>query len=319
MRDIKDIFEKVDAILIKSPDENFFYFTRYHGMWENSFAIVFPDKIEVIAPPLEEGKAHFYKNKEEMEKLLKKILNVEKIGFNGAILPHNDFLYLKRLLKVKFVDVSKELKYLRLIKRSDEIAAIKRACRLSLKILDETEVEEKSEKEVVYFIECEMRKRDALPAFPTIVAFGKNTASPHHIPENKKFVTPALIDMGAKYRGYCSDITRSFVEGRGRKLYEIVESGLYLAIDEMRKGAKAKEVYKKVENFFAKYGYKMRHALGHSIGINVHDGYSINEKADFVLKENMVFAVEPAIYLKNYGIRIEEDVVIRKNKAEIIR
>jgi Xaa-Pro dipeptidase len=220
---------------------------------------------------------------------------------------------------VKLVDVSKELKYLRLIKRSDEIAAIKKACRLSLKILNETEMEGKSEKEVVYFIECEMRKRDALPSFPTIVAFGKNTASPHHIPENKKFVTPALVDMGARYNGYCADITRTFVEKRGKKLYEIVESALYLAIDEMREGVKAKEVYKKVEKFFAKHGYKMRHALGHSIGINVHDGYSINENADFVLKENMVFAVEPAVYLKNYGIRIEEDVVIRKNRAEIIR
>lgn len=316
---MKEVFEKVDAIVIKTPDENFFYFTRRHGMWENSYAIIFPEKVEIIAPPLEEGKAHFYKNKDEMEKLLKEFLNVARVGFNGEKLSYRDYRYLKSITKARFVDVSKELKKMRLVKRKEEIEAIYKANRITRSIVENIEMDGKSEKELAAEIECGFLRKNATNAFPTIVAFGKHTASPHHLPSRKRFVTPALIDAGAKYMGYCADLTRSFVKRGGKKLYEIVEEALYMAIDEMEEGKKARDVYEIVEKFFEKHGYKMRHALGHSIGINVHDGFSLSKKADFMLEENMVFAVEPAVYLKNYGIRIEEDVVIKAGKARIIR
>jgi len=125
--------------------------------------------------------------------------------------------------------------------------------------------------------------------------------------------------MGARYRNYCSDITRTFVERRGRKIYEIVEEALNIAIDEMVEGVKASEVVKKVEDFLKKHGRGMRHSLGHSIGIEVHDGFSLSSASNFILKENMVFAVEPAIYTAGMGVRIEEDVIVKKGKAEIIR
>ena len=316
---MKEVFEKVDAIVIKTPDENFFYFTRRYGTWENSYAIIFPEKVEIIAPPLEEGKAHFYKNKDEMEKLLKEFLNVARVGFNGEKLSYRDYRYLKSITKARFVDVSKELKRMRLVKRKEEIEAIYKANRITRSVVENIEMDGKSEKELAAEIECGFLRKNATNAFPTIVAFGKHTASPHHLPSRKRFVTPALIDAGAKYMGYCADLTRSFVKGRGKKLYEIVEEALYMAIDEMEEGRKAGDVYEIVEKFFEKHGYKMRHALGHSIGINVHDGFSLSKKADFMLEENMVFAVEPAVYLKNYGIRIEEDVVIKAGKARIIR
>ncbi|HEC76251.1 MAG TPA: aminopeptidase P family protein [Thermoplasmatales archaeon] len=316
---MNEIFEKVDAVLVKTPDSNFFYFTGLEGMWENSFAVVFPDKVEVIAPPLEKGDAHFYKGKKEMEKLLIEIVCGEKIGFDGKKLSYGDYKYLKKLLKCSFVDVGNEIKKMRLIKRRDEVEKIRRACRISLKVFEEIDFNNKREKEVSALIEYKFRMRDAYPAFNTIVAFGKNTSFPHHIPTNKKFVFPSLIDTGAKYKGYSSDITRSFVKRKGRKLYELIESILYEIINEMHAGKKANEIYEMAENFFNKYGYSMRHALGHSIGIDVHDGFSINKRSDFVLKENMVFAIEPAIYLKSYGLRIEEDVIVRKNRGEIIR
>ena len=316
---MKEVFEKVDAIVIKTPDENFFYFTRHHGMWENSYAIIFPEKVEIIAPPLEEGKAHFYKNKDEMEKLLKEFLNVARVGFNGENLSYRDYRHLRSITKARFVDVSKEIKKMRLVKRKEEIEAIYRANRITRSIVENIEMDGKSEKELAVEIECGFLRKNAKNAFPTIVAFGKHTSFPHHLPSRKRFVMPALIDAGAKYMGYCADLTRSFVKGRGKKLYEIVEEALYMAIDEMEEGRRAGDVYEIVEKFFAKHGYRMRHALGHSIGINVHDGFSLSKKADFMLEKNMVFAVEPAVYLKNYGIRIEEDVVIKAGKARIIR
>ena len=319
---MKKIFEKVDAVIIANTemkDENFLYFTRLHGLWENSFAIIFPDKIEIVAPPLEEGNAYWYTTKEEMQRLLKKILSVEKVGFNGAHLAYNQVVYLKKLLDCNLVDISNDLKSLRLIKRKDEIDAIRKACRISLKIIENIDITMKKENEIASKIEQKMRKMNALPAFNTIVAFGKNSAIPHHIPTNKKCVMPALIDLGAKYGGYASDITRSFVGRSGKRVYEIVEEALYRGLDEIHDGVQARDVYKSVGKILRKHGYGFRHPLGHSVGIKVHDGFPIHQRSDFMFKENMVFAIEPAVYVKRYGIRIEEDIIIRKDKVEIIR
>ncbi|RLF50396.1 MAG: aminopeptidase P family protein, partial [Thermoplasmata archaeon] len=166
-------------------------------------------------------------------------------------------------------------------------------------------------------IKCMLAKKNAEEAFKTIVAFGKNSSMPHHMPSNKKFLFPALIDMGARCESYCADITRTFMKKKNKK-YEIIEEALYLAIDSMEAGIKASQVYNKVEKFLDRHGIKMIHALGHSIGIKVHDGLAINKKANFEIKENMVFAIEPAAYFKKYGIRIEEDVLIKNGRARII-
>ncbi len=313
----KKIFEKIDAIFIKTPDENFYYFTNLDGIWENSFAIVYPDRIEVISPPLEEANVNFYRNKKELGKILKEMLAVDKIGFNGSKLSYKDFVYLKKITKAKLIDISDEIKKIRVIKNKEEINLIRKACKISHYIINNMELEG-NEKQMAIKIECEIRRKGAEPAFPTIVAYGKNSSIPHHMPTNKKFSMPALIDFGARYKKYCSDLTRTFIAKRGKKVYEIVETALYMAIDEMTEGIKAKEVYEKIEKYFKKCGYKMRHALGHSIGLLVHDGFSLSKEESLILRENMVFAVEPAIYTKNYGIRIEEDVIIRKNKAEVI-
>jgi len=321
---MKRLFEMVDAVLIANTtvrDENFFYVTRLPGMWEHSFAIVFPERVEIIAPPLEEGVSHTYTNRKEMESLLKKMVDVERIGFNGERLPYNHFRYLKKLLGGKWIDVSRALNEQRVVKKRDELQLIRKACRISLSIMEEVEQggEGMSERELAADIEHKMRRNNAYPSFDTIVAYGIHTASPHHTPTNKQWMLPALIDMGACYRGYSSDITRSFVGRKGKKLHEVVEHALHMAVDEMREGVSAGSIYKLVEDYFGRYGYRMRHALGHSIGIHVHDGFSITGNADFVFRENMVFAVEPAVYLKRYGIRIEEDVVVGKHKAMIIR
>ena len=313
------MFEKVDAVIVKTPDASFFYFTGLEGTWESSYAIVFPDAVEVVAPPLERGRAHFYTSRKEMEALLKELATAEKIGFNSRGLSHADYLYLKKIIGGKWIDVGKEIMEARVVKRKSEVALIRRACRETKRIMDSLSLESKSEAEVAAEAEYEMRKRGMKAAFDTIVAFGKNSSSPHHTAGKKSYAMPAILDMGARYRNYCSDITRTFVERRGRKIYEIVEEALNIAIDEMVEGVKASEVVKKVEDFLKKHGRGMRHSLGHSIGIEVHDGFSLSSASNFILKENMVFAVEPAIYTAGMGVRIEEDVIVKKGKAEIIR
>ncbi len=310
----------VDVIFIKNgacKDENFFYFTGLDGLWENAIAIVYPEKVEVLSPPLEK-EGIFYHSRQELEKLLKEMLDGRKVGFNGEALSYNEINYLKKVVNAKLVNVSKELKKARLVKERDEIEKIRKACKIAVDVVNEIEFVDKTENEIAGEVEFMMKKKNAKPAFDTIVAFGKNTSIPHHMPTNKKFVMPSLIDLGAKYKSYCSDITRSFVYKMGKRVYEIVEEALYIAIDEICEGAVAKDVYKKIEEFFKKHSFSMLHGLGHSLGLKVHDGYAINKEARFIFKENMVFAIEPAIYTKRFGIRIEEDIIVKKNKAEVI-
>lgn len=319
---MKKLFETVDVICIANTtmiDEHFFYFTQMHGMWEHSIALVFPNHVEVIAPPLEEGNAHVYHTKEEMEQFLKDLASCERIGFNGTRLPYKHFKYLKKIVGSTWIDVNSQLEALRVIKKPNERAAIKKACHMTQIIVNLVSLEGKREKDVAVEIEQSMRQIGVKPAFDTIVSFGSNTASPHHTPGNRRDAKPAFVDLGASYKGYASDITRSYVGYHGRRLYEIVEQALHLAVDEMRDGVFANEIYHVIENYLDSYGYHMRHALGHSIGIHVHDGFPLTKTADFQLRENMVFAVEPAVYLKRFGIRIEEDVIVGKKRATVIR
>ena len=314
------MFEEIDAILIKNSsmpfiDENFFYFTGIEGM-EESIAIITPDGIEIIAPLLEKRDGIIvYKSRKERDEILKKMLHGKKVGINGKAMVYEDYIHFKKMFDL--VDVGKRLQMKRAIKSREEIKKIKKAVRITKEILKKIELEGRSERDVANEIKCMLAKKNAEEAFKTIVAFGKNSSMPHHMPNNKKFLFPALIDMGARYESYCADITRTFMKKKNKK-YEIIEEALYLAIDSMEAGIKASQVYNKVEKFLDRHGIKMIHALGHSIGIKVHDGLAINKKANFEIKENMVFAIEPAAYFKKYGVRIEEDVLIKNGRARII-
>jgi Xaa-Pro dipeptidase len=131
------------------------------------------------------------------------------------------------------------------------------------------------------------------------------------------------LDFGAKYNRYCSDITRAFVAGNASKyhkeVYETVYEAQQIAFESLRAGIDGKDVYKKVENFIAstKFKGKFIHSLGHGLGLTVHDYGFLASNQSLKLKENMVFTVEPGIYIKGWGgIRLEDDVLIKKNGIE---
>jgi len=314
-----DLFKGIDAILIKNAslpfiDENFFYFTGIDGM-EESIAVITPDRVEIIAPLLEKRDGiTVYRSRKERDEILKKLLRGKKVGINGKALVYEDYKHFKKMFDL--VDISKRLEMKRAIKSNEEIKRIRKAVRITKDVMKEIEFEGKSEMEVANEIKCMLARRNAGEAFETIVAFGKNSSMPHHKPGRKKFVMPALIDMGARYESYCADITRTFM--KKNKRYEVIEEALYLAIDSIQAGMKASELYRKVEQFLDRHGIKMIHALGHAIGIKVHDGLTISKKANFEFENGMVFAIEPAGYFKKYGIRIEEDILIKNGRARIM-
>jgi len=340
--------EQVDCILIKNSDEpfidvNFFYVTRLDkGLFEGSVAILYPDgNIKLIVSELElettkQAKAEIksYKNKKEYKEILNSsISSFRNIGLNFNGISHKDYYKLKdEFPKINFLDVSESFQKSRLIKDEQEINLIKKACRISDKVMEKVpEILNIGMKEYELSAEIDylMQKNGAdKTSFETICSFGKNSSEPHYSHGDKKLTKGDFIlcDFGACFRKYNSDITRTFVFGKAssqqKEMHKIVLDAQKIAFNAINPGLKACDIHNKVKSFIDSSRYKDRfiHSTGHSLGLAVHDGGArLGSDCDLGLKENMVFTVEPGIYLPGYGgVRIEDDVLIKKSGIEVL-
>ena len=148
---------------------------------------------------------------------------------------------------------------------------------------------------------------------------------PHAIPGDRKIEAGDVItiDMGCSYNGYCSDMTRTiFVDNLQKnikEIYDLVLDNQLIALEEMKDGAIIKIIAKVIEGNFRVNGHDIMHALGHGIGMNVHEDPIISSKSERNLKQNMVVAVEPGIYVPGkYGVRIEDTILITKEGTETL-
>lgn len=348
---VKRIFdnldEDVDAIYIRTStepivDKTFFYVTGFRsGLFESSTALLFPDAdMEVMVPPLEETSAQGYglkltvvPRRAEIGEHLKAMLKgCKRIGINTPEVSYAAVQELQTALpKVKLVDVSKAVLRARLVKDDDEIRQIKKACNVASRVAREIPdflAEGMDELKVAAEINHRMQLHGALePSFTTISSFGKNSAEPHYTAGKKKLKQGqfALFDYGARVGRYVSDITRTFVCGRPkprmREMYDVVLEAQRIGIDMMVEGNNGRDVHTAVDEYINGTPFKGRfiHSTGHSIGLSVHDGGVIHNLIDQPLEDGMVFTVEPGVYLPGYGgVRIEDNVVVRKGKAQVL-
>ena len=217
----------------------------------------------------------------------------------------------------------------RQIKDSTEVALMRKAGQIAKKALEKVLPKIYSgikETELSAMLDYEMKKLDAMPAFETIVAFGSNSAMPHHRPTDRKLKKndTILIDFGAKFKGYCCDITRCFAVGKASKLYEKVYKTVFAAqqaaIKTIRAGQPliaadnaAREIIKSSK--LPVYG----HGTGHGLGLEVHESPTISILSKDNFKQGNVITIEPAVYLPGkFGVRIEDDVLVAKDGYEII-
>jgi Xaa-Pro aminopeptidase len=171
----------------------------------------------------------------------------------------------------------------------------------------------------------------AEPSFPAIVASGPgNSAVPHARPTGRK-LSPGdlvIVDWGARYKGYCSDMTRSFLipggggrQAAGRRLWDTVLQANNRAIAEARAGMKLKDVDNSARYVIkqAGYGEYFTHGLGHGTGLDVHEKPVLSARYPGLLAEGMVFTVEPGIYLPGTGgVRIEDMVLIERGRPRVL-
>ncbi|MFH0949344.1 MAG: Xaa-Pro peptidase family protein [Candidatus Aenigmatarchaeota archaeon] len=312
----------LDMILIKnsaSADPNFFYVTGIDmGEFPGACLIVYPNKMKAIVSLLD---AHIAKSHGIPFTLLKRKMKLPvkgRIGINYEFITKVDFDF----IKARKIDISKDLGVLRSVKTKKEITTIKKSCDISSKIMEEIADFIKPglrENEIAGKIEQLIIKNNCCSAFHTIVASGANSANAHHSTGNKKIKKGELIvvDFGAAYRKYCSDITRTFIIGKPNKkqasIYQTVKESQQMAFDQLKAGNDGKIIYESVKDFLdKKYPKRFIHGLGHGLGLEVHDFPA--DIGRTVLKENMVFTIEPGIYMPHLGgVRIEDDMLITKN------
>ncbi|MBI2529630.1 MAG: aminopeptidase P family protein [Candidatus Diapherotrites archaeon] len=333
---LSEVFGKVDCMLFRNSencaDANFYYFSQLPKLHFNSdfLTVQKSGKKILLASKFDDALKHSgsiiqkrFSSEKELHALLKKYLGGKRIGVNFASYPHSNFLALKKILKnKKFIDISQGLGKIRAVKGTSEIKKIKEACKITLGIYRHIENFVKagiSEIEILNEINKQMIMHNCLEAYPSVVAFGENSAVPHHVPGSRKLRRGDLLlmDVGVSYQNYCSDITRCYAIGRAseaqKEIYAKVKSALDCAISSIKQNANPSALYKVAEK---ELGRKMPHAIGHGIGIEAHDFPSLGIKAKDLLKSNNVLAIEPAIYIpKKFGIRLEDDVIVKKGNC----
>lgn len=266
---------------------------------------------------------------------LKEILIRHKIK---NILLENEFVSLEKYKKIKSflkeisVNLIEEnilnpvINDLRIVKTELEIKKIKTAQEISEYAFGEVLKEIKlgmTEKEIASKLDYLMKKNGAIgQAFETIVLSGKNSSLPHGVPTDKKIESGdfVLIDMGANFEGYCSDMTRTFAvksaSQEQKKVYDIVLKAQEKALSLLKSGIKAKNIDKAAREIIERTEYKGKfgHALGHGVGLDIHESPNLSIKSDQILKEGMAVTVEPGIYIENkFGVRIEDMVLVKKD------
>jgi Xaa-Pro aminopeptidase len=214
---------------------------------------------------------------------------------------------------------------LRRVKDEEELGAIAEASKLADEVMRwtlEQGLAGRREREVARATEARIRELGGDPSFPAIVAAGPNGALPHAEPGEREIGRGELVvfDMGAQLDGYCSDGTRTFATGdpgeEGGAVYEVVRQAQAAALEAIHAGVKGEDPDSAARSLIddAGYGENFGHALGHGVGLEVHEGPRLAQRSDDLLAPGEVVTVEPGVYLAGkLGVRIEDLVVVTED------
>jgi len=310
--------EDLDGIMLLKP-ENITYIAGFRPSSDS--ILLLNDKPLLLTSKLDINEA-LEKSSipvEELQSLkdVKKKIQLGKLGVENSM----SLQTYKKLCKDFKIELTDIIERFRVLKSKTEIQNIEGAIKIaenSVKNLSLSISENKAAAELEY----NMRVRGSIrPAFETIVASGTRSSLPHASTSSEKIERPLVIDWGAIYHNYCSDMTRTIVNSEEQEeVWEIVLEAQKDAINTIKPGIKASYIDKVARSVIEEYGYVdcFIHSTGHGVGLEVHENPYLSVKNEGKFEKGMVVTVEPGIYLKGkFGVRTE-DMVLIKNRAKIL-
>lgn len=343
LRDLM-IDEGLDAILISNP-ENRRYFSGFTGSAGYLFITLVESVLATDFRYLEQ--ANLQTTDFRVQRIgpglvwftdLASQAGVKEIGFESHsmnVATHKGFIdaidSLSPANPIHLIDMRESIDKLRATKYDEELLLLKKAIDITDQAFEDISVGIKpglTEAEVSWRLEKSMRELGAEGlAFDTIVGAGPNGALPHHRADDTviRDGQPVVIDMGAKYEGYCADLTRTIFVGQPDEtfiqIYSIVLSSQLEAEKQVRSGMTGNDTDAISRNVIsdAGYGESFGHSLGHGVGLAVHEDPKVGPRADNVIEDEMVFTIEPGIYIPGWGgVRIEDIVVMKNGNATVL-
>ena len=336
--------KELDAILISSP-ENRRYLSGFTGsagylLVTQTEAVIATDfrYVEQAGQQAPQFRVDRVSSKLDWMPELASEVGARRIGFEAQHMTFGTHSALKKAIgesgdgdMFDLVETDDMVDVMRATKYEDEMGLLNRAIEITDQALDEVAPTIRAgvrEREVAWELEKAMRERGAEGlSFDIIVAAGPNGALPHHLAGDRIIGEgePVVIDMGAKYEGYCADLTRTIVVGGPDetflRVYGTVLRAQLAAEEGARSGMTGGEVDAISRDIIAEAGYgdNFGHSLGHGTGLAVHEHPHVGPNATDPLEDGMVFTIEPGIYLSDWGgVRIEDMVVLEDGRARVL-
>ncbi len=335
---------KVLELLNKNKADGFIFISTYNRFWitgvnttfgyvivtkNNTYYLIDARDYECCKSQLKSIKCVLYEKPGDLNKLIKQ-LNIKTLMFEKDYISYIDFNNVLKPLKVKLI--ATDTMILRAQKTDEEIALIRKSMKIAVKAINFIKKNIKpgmTELSVKQMLTIKMIAEGATAtSFDLIVAFGENTANPHHQSTNRilkkgEFIT---CDIGCVYKGYCSDITRTFWLGNpSNKMLEMYN----LVLEANKKGiaaAKAGILGSKLDSVCRdcistnkKYADLFCHGTGHGVGIEIHELPNVKQTYNKPILNNSIITIEPGIYEPGFGgVRIEDSILVTEKGAEIL-
>ncbi|MEA3408476.1 MAG: aminopeptidase P family protein [Chloroflexota bacterium] len=259
-------------------------------------------------------------------------LGVHRLGFESHVMTVQEYEQWRDVLpQIEWVATTDLVERLRMTKDAREIDLIEEAVRIAdeaMAYILEWIRPGVTEREVAWELEVQMRTHGAEAlSFTTIVGSGPNSAMPHATTSERAIGLgePIVIDMGARYEGYCSDMTRSFCLGQASeeylKVWDTVLRAQQAAEEAIKPGMSGVEADALARDVIDEAGYegKFGHGLGHGVGLAIHEAPRVSHTSEDMLGTGAVVTVEPGIYIPGWGgVRIEDTVVLTDEGCRVL-
>jgi len=340
---IKQLREKykTEAFIFTGRTETFYLSKAdFDGFW----ILAVKDKIYVICSKMIENQVKEFFAGQDMHicsasPFTDKAVEILKENETDCVLSDSrymnaaDYIALDSKLSAAKIKVEAKrglLDELRLVKSADEIENLKESCRIVSEVCETIKRELKpglTELDIHYKIIELFAKYKVKESFAPIVAAGKNSANPHHASSDYKIAENdiIMIDLGCVYKGYCSDLTRTYFLGKMndkfRNVWDIVKESQNAVLKEIKAGLPLSWADKTARAVIDAAGYKDNfiHTTGHGVGIEIHEMPSLSSNAEGIFLRNMTVTVEPGIYLNGeFGVRIEDTILIKEDSCEVL-